>query len=409
MTAGGASAGFWDRLFGHGIAGPVEMRPALPNGEGPLVWLRLDAHQPTPEAGRLVPVIGGAAGQIAAAMRRARPSLRMVVSHPAATEAAPGMVPDPGGDPLAARAMLASAAPAVLLLVGGSLPAALLEAAERQEVTVIWAGADLGGTPAPGFWLRGRRRTGLGAVAQFFVPDAPARAAALRHGIPPARIEIAGNLSEPRPPLGASEAERAVLSAALRGRQVWFAVAAPEAEEEAIIAAHQTVLGHAHRALLVLAPADPARGPALALRIEAAGLAVATRSQEGEPAPDVQVMIADDPGELGLWYRLAPVTYMGGTLSGDDQAARHPLEPAALGSAILRGPRTRAAGEVWRQLDAASAMRTVKDAAGLGEAVEELLSPDRAAALAAQAWAVSTAGAAVAQRVAAAVLELLPE
>lgn len=370
--------------------------------------MRLDAAQPAPAGGRLLPGLEGAAAPILAALRRARPSLRIVVSHPGTTETGPGLIPDPGTDPLAARVVLAEASPAVLLLVGAGMPAALLDAAERQEVPVVWAGADLGATPLPGLWRRGRRGR-LGAVTRLFVPDTATRAAALRHGIAPARVEIAGALAEPRAPLGASEAERVVLAAALRGRPVWFAVAVPEAEEDAVIAAHLALLGQAHRALLVLAPADPGRASALTTKLEAAGLAGATRSEEGEPSSDLQVMIADDPGELGLWYRLAPFTFMGGTLFGDDQEARHPFEAAALGSAILRGPRTRAAAETWRQLDAASATRAVSEAAELGEAVEDLMAPDRAAALAAQAWAVSTAGAAVAQRVAAAVLDLLPE
>lgn len=406
--AGAPGASFWDRLFGRsadGLGGPAL---PLPPGDGPLVWLRLDAAEPLPRPGAAVPDLSGAAAPIAAALRRARPALRLIVSHPGAADPAPGLMPDPGGDVLAARVILAAASPAVLLLVGGGLPATLLQTAERQQVPVIWAGADLAAMPAPGFWQRGRRAT-LGAVTRLFVPDTVARAAALRHGIAPARVEIAGALAEPRAPLGASDAERVALAGALRGRQLWFAVAVPEAEEDAVIAAHREVLGHAHRALLVLAPADPARVPALTAKMEATGLAAATRSEEGEPLPDLQVMIADDPGELGLWYRLAPFTFVGGTLSGEDQAARHPFEAAALGSAILRGPRTRAAAEVWRQLDAASATRAVRDDAGLAEAVEELMSPDRAAALAAQAWAVSTAGAAVAQRVAAAVLDLLPE
>src|SRR5699024_2059927 len=124
-----------------------------------------------------------------------------------------------------------STSPSVLVLVGGGLPANLLEAAERQEVPVIWAGGDLASAPVPGFWQRSRR-VFPNAVTRLFVTDASARAAALRHGIPPARLEIAGTLAEPLPPLGASEAERLALAAALRGRQMWLAVAVPESEED---------------------------------------------------------------------------------------------------------------------------------------------------------------------------------
>ena len=178
---GGPGAGFWDRLFGRGTLMQPGAGPALPAGEGPLIWLRLDAGQPLPERGTLTPVLSGPAALLAAALRRGRPGLRFVVSHPEATGEGPGLLPDPGTDPLAARAMLAAASPAVLLLVGGGLPHALLDAAERQEVPVVWACGDLGAAPAPGFWHRGRLGS-LSAVTRLFVIDAMSRAAALRHG-----------------------------------------------------------------------------------------------------------------------------------------------------------------------------------------------------------------------------------
>jgi len=400
---GPAAATFWDRLLGRGPDGSALAGPGLPPGSGPLVWLRFDSGQPLPEA---LPQMAGTPGAIAAALRRGRPGVRLVASHPAAPPAE-GLIPDPGDDAAACRAVLAAVEPAALLLVGARLPAALLDAAERQEVPVVLTEAALAAGPAPGFWQRGRRGS-LAGAARLFVPDSASRAAALRHGAAPGRVEVTGTYPAPRRPLGASEAERAGLATLLRGRQVWFAVAVPESEEEAVIAAHKVVLDHSHRALLILSPADPIRAGPLTLRLEADGMAPALRSREAEVEADVQVLVADDLSELGLWYRLAPTTYFGGTLSGDDAAARDPLEAAALGSAILHGPRTARAPEAWRALDGARAARLVKDADALAEAVDALMAPDQVAALAAAAWSVSTAGAAVAQRVAQAVVETLP-
>jgi 3-deoxy-D-manno-octulosonic-acid transferase len=50
------------------------------------------------------------------------------------------------------------------------------------------------------------------------------------------------------------------------------------------------------------------------------------------------VWIADSLGEMGVWYRLCPVTILGGTFGPTE--GHNPWEPAALGSAILHGPRT---------------------------------------------------------------------
>src|SRR5690606_2705334 len=47
--------------------------------------------------------------------------------------------------------------------------------------------------------------------------------------------------------------------------------------------------------------------------------------------------ICDTFGEMGLWYRLAPMTLIGGTFGPTE--GHNPWEPAALHSAILHGPR----------------------------------------------------------------------
>jgi 3-deoxy-D-manno-octulosonic-acid transferase len=75
------------------------------------------------------------------------------------------------------------------------------------------------------------------------------------------------------------------------------------------------------------------------------------------------------------------------------------LEPAALGSAILYGPRPGAYGATFGRLGAARAARAVGSATDLAEALGDLLSPDRAARLAQAAWAVASDGAEVTERV----------
>lgn len=381
-----------------GVARGAPVPP--PPGDGPLLWLRLAASLPGEGAEALAMLLP--------ALRAARRGIRVHVTRPGGG-AATAISPDPGDSPAAAEAALRAWRPSVLLLVGGDLPEELLAAAGRARIPAVMADARIGQLRAPLLWQRSRRRAALEAVRRVLVPDTAAELSALRAGFAPNRIERIGRLEPTRPPPGCSEAERVVLAAALRGRQLWFACGVPEAEEDAVLAAHEAALAHSHRGLLLLQPSDPARATALAAKAEAAGFVPGLRSQTDDPAPDLQVLIADDPGEAGLWYRLAPVTYAGGTLSGAPGAGPHPFAPAALGSAILRGPHAGPeAAEEWAALDAARAVRPVADAAELGRAVDELLAPVRAAELAARAWRVSTAGAGVAQAVAAVVAGLLP-
>lgn len=225
--------------------------------------------------------------------------------------------------------------------------------------------------------------------------SAAALRASVRQKLP---IKVTGRIEETTEPLRHSEAEREDLAEILQARPVWLAAACPPGEEDAVLAAHSRALRHAHRMLLILAPSHPARAQHLRERLKAEGLTVAVRSRDEDPEDDVQVLIADSEGEMGLWYRLAPVTYMGGTLS-EGGTGRNPIEPAALGSAILHGPNPGPYPEAYARLGEAAAARRVGDAAGLAEAVTDLIAPDKAALLAHNAWAASSGGAEVTERV----------
>ena len=211
--------------------------------------------------------------------------------------------------------------------------------------------------------------------------------------------QVTGRMEENSAALPCLEAERAALAKLLATRPVWLAVGLPEAEEAVVIAAHRAAQSLAHRLLLIIAPEDAARAGPLAARLaDDEGWIVAERSEDQEPEAEVEVFVADGMSELGLWYRLAPITFMGGSLAGQG-CVRNPMEPAALGSAILYGPRPGAFGGTFGRLGAARAARAVGSATDLGEALSDLLSPDRAARLAQSAWMVATDGAEVTDKV----------
>ncbi len=256
------------------------------------------------------------------------------------------------------------------------------------------------------FAARRIEATLLSALDRIILRDAESQAGLHALGVPPARTEVGGTLSEPPEPLHCSEAERASIAAITRTRPVWLAAAVPPVELRVVLDAHAHAARHAHRMLLILAPEAGEPADALAADLEDQGWITGQRTIEGEPEDDMQIFLADDPGDYGLWFRIAPVTYMGGTLSGTGTAPRSPLDPAALGSAILHGPETAAFAGDYARLEAARAARAVTDAPSLGEAVSDLMAPDRAAMLAHNAWAVTSGGAGAAEAVAQAILSI---
>lgn len=380
-------------------AAPVEP----PAGEGPLILIHLSERADDPP-----PV-----GALLRAMLARRPGLRFAFtgSPPAADMLWPGLravTLPPLRDPAAVDATIAALKPRALLLLGDQLPAALITRFAEQDLPVILAEARLVAYNRPGTWRGAINRSLMDKVGRVLAPDPTAAATARQLGADPDRIEVTGPVTETLPPLAANEAERAALAQILRGRHILLAANPTLPEAHALLAAHQAALHHNHRALLILAGLPEALIAPIRAEVAHLGMADVLRSDDDDPEPDDHVLIADDPYELGLWYRLAPVCFMGGTLlPGPGLAPRHPFEPAALGSAIIHGPLPGPFGAEWVQLDGASAARLVTSPEALSMAVSDLTAPDQAAQLAENAWAVSTGGAAVLRRIADTVIDAM--
>lgn len=284
------------------------------------------------------------------------------------------------------------------IVVSGALRPALIRAAQDRGVPLMLI-EGVAPALAPGLrsWLPGVVRGVLPAFDHILAIDDEALRSFRRAGAPADRLLRCGRLEEPSHALPCTEAERAALARTFGTRPVWLATALPEAEEALVAEAHQAGARAAHRLLLIVVPDDPARGERLAARFEAIyGLSVARRGADQDPDEETQVYVADTDGEYGLWYRLAPLSYMGGTMALRGTAPaqpRHPFEAAALGSVVLHGPVTDPHAEAYARLDTAGACRPLVRPADLGEAVGDLLSPDRAARIARSAWDVTSAGA----------------
>ena len=101
---------------------------------------------------------------------------------------------------------------------------------------------------------------------------------------------------------------------------------------------------------------------------------------------------------MGLWYRVAPITFMGSSLEAG-QWGRDPNEPAAHGSAILYGPNVRRYLSGYSRFAEAGAARIVRDADTLAAAVQRLIPPDQSAAMAHAAWDVASQSAGVTDKI----------
>jgi 3-deoxy-D-manno-octulosonic-acid transferase len=145
--------------------------------------------------------------------------------------------------------------------------------------------------------------------------------------------KVSGSLKPAAPALAVDAARLAQMQRLIGSRRVWVAASSHAGDEAEAIAAQASLTDW----LLILVPRDVARAAEVAAKLaQAAGLRYAQQSTGGMPSADDQVYLADSYGELGLWYHLAQVAFVGGGF--DNIGGHNPWEPAILGAAVVHGP-----------------------------------------------------------------------
>ncbi len=194
-----------------------------------------------------------------------------------------------------------------------------------------------------------------------------------------------GNLKFAAPPLAANPDQLAVLEIAFGSRPRWLAASTHPGEEEIVAEVHARLAARTPNLLTVLAPRHPDRGPAIAEVFAARGLEVVLRSSGRPVTPESAVYLADTIGEMGLWYRLCQVVFVGGSLI--PKGGQNLLEPAKLGCAIVCGPHMTNFLRVTEEMGRADALRRVADIEQLAAVASWLLDDEPARASMIQAAA----------------------
>ena len=181
-------------------------------------------------------------------------------------------------------------------------------------------------------------------------------------------------LDVPAPPADPAKLEK--LMAVTRGRPIVLAASTHPGEEELLADAHRTLAGYFPQLLTVIVPRHPDRGELVARTIGATGLNVALRSREELPTAVTDIYVADTMGELGLFYRLAPIVFMGGSLV--EHGGQNPIEAVKLGASIVHGPHVFNFTDVYEALDAAGGARRADSPDALMKQLGRLLSDPKA-------------------------------
>ncbi|MEM7171158.1 MAG: 3-deoxy-D-manno-octulosonic acid transferase [Pseudomonadota bacterium] len=265
--------------------------------------------------------------------------------------------------------------PDVGMLVESEIWPNLITMARKKGTDLIL----INGRMSPGSfksWQRARPliRHVLGCFSAIFAqtPEDEARFQSLGASA----ASCVGNLKFAAAPLQTDPQRLQGTEKALAGRPRWLAASTHPGEEEALISTHCLLRANISDLVTIIVPRHPERGGQIAALFRHHGLAVSQRSAQQPLEKETEIYIADTLGELGLWYRIAEVVFVGKSLVA--KGGQNPLEPAKLNCAIIYGPFHQNFQRIADEMKAAGALKQAADAADLAEIVNSLLESPKA-------------------------------
>lgn len=172
-------------------------------------------------------------------------------------------------------------------------------------------------------------------------------------------VTTSGNLKVDVADLPVNKADLDRFSAAIGRRPVWIAASTHAGEEAAAVSVHKRLRGEFPDLLTIVAPRHPERAGEVAAIIEGARIEYVRRSTGDAPASKTEILLADSIGEMGLLFRLSQVAFVGRSLTAS--GGQNPLEPAALGAAVLSGRNVENFRDAYRNLLASGGARLMRD------------------------------------------------
>ncbi len=256
--------------------------------------------------------------------------------------------------------------PDALILVESEIWPNLLARTAATGVPTALVGARMSARSLRGWGKRATLFRFLTRNIRLFAAQNDKMAAALGAlGIEAPRITISGNLKAFAEPLPVEAADLQALQPAFADRPVWVAASTHPGEEEIVLSAHQVVINAMPTAKLILVPRHPERAKNVLDLIGKYSFSSSQRSANA--TADTQVYLADTLGEMGLWYALGPVVFLGGSLL--PIGGHNPFEVAQARAAILSGPHVSNFEETYDLFRAADACDIVHTADALAQRV----------------------------------------
>lgn len=270
--------------------------------------------------------------------------------------------------PHAVARFLRRTQPTACIIMETELWPNMLRACQAHKIPVLLANARLSERSAQGYGrFAGVTKNMLHAMQNVVAQYQDDGDRFVRLGLPKDRLNISGNIKFDITVPDTIEENIQTLRKQIGNRPVWIAASTHAGEEEAVFAAHHTIMQSHPEALCILVPRHPERFDEVATLATQQGLTIARRSSGEEISETTQLFLGDTMGEMMRFFALSHVAFIGGSLA--PIGGHNLLEPAALSVPSLTGPNMHNFKEIAKLFTEAGATQYVHDAKELAQAV----------------------------------------
>ena len=171
----------------------------------------------------------------------------------------------------------------------------------------------------------------LSLFDQIHVPEKETEQFLIGLGLNPNSVMVTSALKDSRGGLPFDSSLVKKFNRIIAKRNVWLAASTHRGEDEIVLKAHKKLSG-----ILIIVPRHTERASEIASLCSSMGFAWQIRSEFPVLQKNTDIYIADTMGEMGLWYSLVKIAFIGGSLV--EKGGHNPVEAAQLGVVSLHGP-----------------------------------------------------------------------
>lgn len=191
------------------------------------------------------------------------------------------------------------------------------------------------------------------------------------------KVILTDNIKYSAQPLPYDEAALNNLKKATKNRPLWLYASTHDGEELLACRIHHHLKKKHPGLLTIIVPRHPDRRDAIMATCGQQKIKARLRGNaHSMPQNEDDVYIADTLGELGLFYRLAPIACIGRSFSNDGGGGHNPIEAAQLDCAVLHGPHVQNLSLIFEEMDSYGAALNTKTEKKLEDAIDKLLGSD---------------------------------